>query len=62
MSTNNPRKMSAWWGIFLLAFGAYLIVYLAVTEETIEWILPTGLVAVLIMSAGVWLLIRRSRQ
>jgi hypothetical protein len=57
--------MSVWWGIFLLGFGALLIVYLAVIEETVEWmewISPPGVFAVLIMLAGVSLLIRRSRQ
>jgi len=62
MSTNNPPIMSVWWGIFMLGLGAYVIVYLAVTEETVEWIFPTGVTAVLIMLAGVSLLIRRSRQ
>ena len=54
--------MSVWWGIFLLGLGAYVIVYLAVTEENLAWILPTGAVGALIMLAGVSLLIRRSRQ
>ena len=62
MSTNNPPIMSVWWGIFLLGVGAWVIVCLAVIEENLAWILPTGIVAVLIMLAGVSLLIRRSRQ
>src|SRR5687767_13633725 len=62
MSTNNPPVMSVWWGILLIGLGAYVIVYLAVTEENLAWILPTGVVGALIMLAGVSLLIRKSQQ
>ena len=59
---NATRKKFRWFGLLPIVAGAYVLIYLAVTEEHVSfWIFPTGIVALFMIYRGGLFFYRRSR-
>jgi hypothetical protein len=54
----NRRKALMGCGVLLCATGAYVLIFLAVTERSAEWIFPTGIAGGLMIAAGLQILNR----